>query len=373
MQALLPQPLERIDRIHVRHGQARLIYFAGCDYFRMASHSRVVSALRRAALQHGLNVAASRVTTGHHELYDRLEEELAQFFGVEAAILVPNGYSGNLAVAQAHAGLFSVAWIDEKAHSSLWDATRFLDCPVISFRHRDPADLSRQVRHQRRPGQAILLTDGLFSHNGALAPLQMYRQTLGPSAVLLVDDAHGAGMLGDLGRGTIEHDGLNRRGVLQTITLSKAFGVSGGAIVGAASLRHRIIRRSGLFAGSTPLPLPLVEAARESLRILRRAGPMRQHLAREVAYAKAALSEAGLQVPEGPGPILAFRPRRAGQAELLRRKLLAAGIHPPWIRYGSGPSQGYFRFALSSAHAHKQVEKLVAVLVRFRDQLLSVS
>src|SRR5690606_9263144 len=118
----LPEPLQQIDRTYVRAGKRRLSYFAGCDYFRLASHPKVLRALNEGVKKNGLNVAASRMTTGNHELYGKLEKALAQFFGSESALIVSNGYVTNLIVAQALAGEFSHVVMDEKAHPSLLDA-----------------------------------------------------------------------------------------------------------------------------------------------------------------------------------------------------------------------------------------------------------
>ena len=139
-------PLQQVDRTYVRHQGRKLSYFAGCDYFRHGQSSRKSSKPRRDGLKRfGLNVSASRLTTGNHQLYEQLERRLASFFGAESATLASNGYAPNLMVAQALAGQFSHALIDERAHGCLADAAQLLDCPVLKFKHRDAADLARIV------------------------------------------------------------------------------------------------------------------------------------------------------------------------------------------------------------------------------------
>src|SRR5262249_36692642 len=142
---LEPEPLQQIERTYVRFRGRKLSYFSGCDYFRLASHPRVVAALKAGASRYGLNVAASRLTTGNHALYGELERTLADFFGARKALLVPSGFVTNMVVAQALAGTFSHALIDDKAHPSLSEAARLVECPVLRFRHLDPADLARTV------------------------------------------------------------------------------------------------------------------------------------------------------------------------------------------------------------------------------------
>src|SRR5438552_14662192 len=153
-----PPPLQQLDRTFVRFRHRKLSYFSGCDYFRLASHPKVIAALQTGVKKYGLNVAASRLTTGNHVLYRQLEQRLADFFDAENALLVPSGYLTNLVVAQALARNFSHALIDEKSHPSLADAARFLDCPVVQFRHRDSADVGRSVRRCGPEAKLLLLT-----------------------------------------------------------------------------------------------------------------------------------------------------------------------------------------------------------------------
>src|ERR1051325_159488 len=260
-----PEPVQQVERTYVRYRGRKLSYFSGCDYFRLASHPEVITALEEGVAKYGLNVAASRLTTGNHILYQELEKYLADFFGAEDALLVSGGYVTNLIVAQALMGTFSHAIVDEKAHPSLWDAARLLDCPVLKLRHRNVEDLRQVVRRCGPCAKLMLLTDGMFAHDGSVAPLANYLATLPKDALILVDDAHGAGVIGKTGRGSIEHEAASPKRIIQTTTLSKAFGTYGGAILGTSSLRKRIIEHSKIFLGSTPLPLPLANAAIKSV------------------------------------------------------------------------------------------------------------
>jgi 7-keto-8-aminopelargonate synthetase-like enzyme len=359
---LEPEPLQQIDRTYVRFRRRKLSYYSGCDYYRLASHPKIIAALQAGLSQYGLNVAASRMTTGNHVLYGELERRLAKFFRAESATLVASGYMTNLVTAQALSGNFSHALIDESAHPSLWDAARFLDCPVLQFEHRDAAALAAAVCRCGQESKLILLTDGMFSRDGSAAPLAEYLQVLPPDALLLVDDAHGAGVLGRTGRGTLEEAGVDRRRIIQTVTLSKAFGAYGGAILGTAALRRGILEHSHLFAGSTPLPLPLARAAFEGVGLLQTDKHLKQRLEQNTAYVKGALRAAGLPLPETPGPIVPLPPLRDGAVAKLKRALLRAGIFPPFIHYPGGPASGYFRFVLSSEHTRAQLDTLIRVL-----------
>jgi 7-keto-8-aminopelargonate synthetase-like enzyme len=356
-----PAPLQQIDRTFVRFKNRKLSYFAGCDYFRLSSHPRVLAALEAGLKKYGLNVAASRLTSGNHVLYRELEESIADFFAAEDALVTSGGYITNLVVAQSLAGNFSHVLIDERSHPSLGDAARLFDCPILNFRHRDPKDVARVVARCGPGAKLILLTDGMFSHDGSAAPLGDYLRVLPKDAMLLADDAHAAGVLGKTGQGSLEHAGVSRQRIIQTITLSKAVGSYGGAIVGSRALRQRIIDRSRMFAGNTPMPLPLANAALEGLRILKTDAGRRQRLFQNANYIKQRLN--GVAVKERPGQIIPVVPDEPRQATRLRKALLAAKIYPSWLKYPGGPENGYFRFVISSEHTRAQLENLADTLL----------
>jgi 8-amino-7-oxononanoate synthase len=290
-----------------------------------------------------------------------LEQNLEKFFGAPTATLASNGYAPNLMVAQALAGEFSHALIDERAHGCLVDAAQLLDCPVVKFRHRDADDFARIIKRlgNIRP---LVLTDGMFSHDGSIAPLKEYLAALPDGGMILLDDAHGAGVLGKTGRGTPELVGVSAGRIIQTITLSKGFGAYGGAVLGPQKLRSAILAKSRLFVGNTPLPLPLANATLKSLAILKSDKKLRARLVQNTAWVKGELERLGLPMVETPSPIIALIPQNAKEAEGLKKRLRAKAIYPPFIKYPGGPESGYFRFAISSEHTAKQLEDLVKAL-----------
>lgn len=356
------EPLQQVNRTYIRHRRRTYSYFGGCDYFRLASHPAVHAAITEGLRRYGLNVAASRLTSGNHVLYQKLEKELTKFFGAEAALLTGSGYATNLVVAQSLAGQFSHALLDERAHIALNDAAQFLDCPVLKFKHRDVEDFSRTLQRCGRGARLLVLTDGMFSHDGSVAPLKAYLKLLPRDGLLVVDDAHGGGTIGKTGKGTVEVEGVSRAHVVQNVTLSKAFGVYGGAVLCSRTLRARFVDRSRIFGGSTPLPLPLAAGALCAIDVLQSDQRLRRRLADNANYVKSALRNAGWSLRDAPGPIISLVPQREREVGLLRRALLAAGIFPPLTKYPGGPVNGYFRFVISSEHSRAQLDGLIRVL-----------
>ena len=360
-----PEPLQQVRRTYVRYRDRELSYFTGCDYFRMASHPQVLTAIRTGLRRYGLNVASSRRTTGNHAVYLALEKQLARYFGAEAALLVSTGYLTNLAVAQTLAGQFSHALLDERSHLSPTDAAHFLNCPILKFRHRDVEHFAETVRRCGREARPVVLTDGMFSRDGSVAPLRAYLAVLPRDGFMVVDDAHGGGTVGAHGGGGVEVEGVSRQRLVQCVTLSKAFGCYGGAVLCSNRFRGRMAERSSLFIGSTPLPLPLAHAASVAVRIVERDRTLRQRLNRNADFVKAALRRAGMSLPDAPGPIVLFDQLSAARNRRLSRALLAAGIFPSLSFYPGAPAGGQFRFVISSEHSQAQLDRLVSVLTQF--------
>ena len=358
----LPEPLRPASSTQVWWHGRRLTYFGGCDYYRMSVHPAVKAAAAAALTRHGVGVAASRLTTGNHPLYEELEAWLARFLRLPGALVVGSGYAANLVVAQALAGEVTHVWLDARAHASLRDAAALLGCPVVEFRHRDPADLRRRLARLPRGARPAVLTDGLFAHDGSLAPLADYLALLPADGWLVVDDAHGLGVAGEHGRGTLEACGVADARVVVCGTLSKAFGGFGGVVAGDTAFLRRIRDRSRAFGASTPPPLPAVAAALAGGRLIAGDAALRARLRAKAACVRAAAREAGWAAPEPDTPILALVPRDPVEAARWRRRLLARGIYPTLIRYPGGPPGGYFRFAISSEHRAVELAGLIEVL-----------
>ena len=369
--SLEPPPLRQFSPTEVEFRGRRLTYFGGSDYFRLSWHGQVRAAVAQAAAEEGHDVAASRMTTGNHPLYAELERSLARFFGFPAALITASGYSAPLTAAQAMSGLVTHAIVDERAHSCLKDAARLLGVATVFFPHHGVAGLKQALQTCGKQAKPLVLTDGLSPLEGTAPPLAEYLAVLPPDGWLLLDDAHGVGTLGRRGRGVI--DGLARRDprVLLTLTMSKALGTYGGAVLGPKWLRERALTQSGMHSGSTPLPPPLAAGALASLELLRAGGT--EWRTRLQANARGVKESFCANRPDWlarPGPTFSVALRDVQRQKHFRGKLLSSGIYPTLIRYRNGPADAFFRFAISSEHSVAQLAALGNVLAEFSDDFL---
>jgi len=225
-------------------------------------------------------------------------------------------------------------------------------------------DFARALARCGKAARPVLLTDGMYAQNGSAAPLAEYLKLLPLDGMIIVDDAHGAGTLGARGRGTVEFAKVSRRRIVQNITLSKAFGVYGGAVLGAKSLRPRLTQ-TRLFIGSTPLPLPLAFAAETAIDLLAMDQKFRAQLDAKATYIKQELHKVGYPMAAFPGPIVPVQLRTRAANKKLQAALLKAKILPPFLQYPGGPATGYFRFVICSEHTKRQLDHLVRVLSPF--------
>ncbi len=358
MSHLPPPPApEPLDSRLARWGHRTLLLFGGSDYLRRSWSASLRRQLSRALLDHGPDVAASRVTTGNLAVYTAAERALARFAGTPAAVLTSSGYSAALVAAQALAPDLDRVWLAPGAHPCLKDAARLTGRPVATLRTWEFPNATCRV---------ALFMDGLGALTGRLPPLAEVLARLPAGAQLLLDDAHGIGTLGSKGRGAMESLGLKDPRVVLVFTLSKAFGLCGGVIAGSRPVVESVWAHSGALRGSTPIPpayAAVIPAAtswmtRHGDRPRRRLALLRERLARY-------LPDCG---PNHLGPVFLMVPAHQIACDRLRRGLVTAGIFPSFIRYPGGPGDGAYRFALGSAHTLRDIDRLGLVLAKdFRD------
>jgi 8-amino-7-oxononanoate synthase len=340
------------------------IDFCSNDYLGLAAHPLVVEAFIHAARSHGVGARASHLITGHQAEHAALEHEIAAFTGRERAIVFSTGYMANLGLVRAIAGRNAAVYGDELNHASLIDGGRLSGARLHRYPHGDAAALDQQLARQES-GAALVLTDGVFSMDGDLAPLPALAAACAVrGAFLAVDDAHGLGVTGATGRGSLEHFGLSPAQVPALVgTFGKAFGTSGAFIAGSKDLIETLIQRARTYIYTTALP-PAVAAATRAALAVSIAEPWRRLrvLALASRFRELALA-AGIRLGASLTPIQPILLGSAGMSVrasdmLLERGFFVAAIRPPTVPAGTSR----LRVTLSAAHRDADIEDLVATL-----------
>lgn len=354
----------REDGIWVTRGGRRYLSFSCNDYLNLSHHPAVKAAAVAAVETYGVGSGASRLVTGNHPLYAELETRLARLKRTEAACVFGSGYLANAGIVPALAGTDDLILIDELAHSCLWAGARLSRATVMPFRHNDGGHARAILAdHRTRHPHALIATEGVFSMDGDLAPLQdLAGLAHDYDAWLLSDDAHGIGVLGG-GRGSSFHDGANADVPLQMGTLSKAIGGYGGYLCASAAVIDLIRNRARTLIYSTGLPPALVAAAIAALDVIA-ADP--GYAALPVKKAKAFTAAVGL--PEAESIIVPVIIGAADAALDASRLLedhgfLVVAIRPPTVPDGTAR----LRVAFTAAHPDREVMRLADIV---RTQIL---
>lgn len=346
-----------------------LLNFCSNDYLGLANHPLPAAAMATCAARTGAGAGASHLVSGHGAEHDALERELAEFTGRERALLFSTGYMANLGVATALADRDDLVLEDRLNHASLLDAGLLARTREFHrFAHGDAAAAAQRLAEHAgsRPGAgALLLTDGVFSMDGDVAPLPALAIAAREHAAwLVVDDAHGLGVLGATGGGCCEHFGLDSRDVPVLVgTLGKALGSFGAFVAGDAATIDLLVQRARTYIYTTALPQPVAAATRAALRLLRAEGWRRAKLAGLVARFSEGAKRRGLPLAGSRTPIqpliIGASDAAVEASRLLReRGFWVAAIRPPTVPQGSAR----LRVTLSAAHAEADVDALLAAL-----------
>jgi 8-amino-7-oxononanoate synthase len=337
-----------------------LVDFSSNDYLGLARHPALTEAMRASAAAAGAGSAASHLVTGHGAEHQQLEEELAAFTGRERALLFSTGYMANLAVLGALAGRGERLLLDRLSHASLIDGARLSGAEVKRYPHADAAAAALLLAEDPER-TALIVTDGVFSMDGDLAPLpELAPLARRAGAWLVVDDAHGLGVVGASGRGTLEEQGMGSEAVPVLIgTLGKAFGSFGAFVAGEAALIDFLVQKARTYIYTTALPQPVAAASRAALKLVQTEGWRRTHLAALIERFRRRALAAGVPLSASRTPI---QPVVLGsEAAVLgaQRALEAHGfcvvaIRPPSVPPGSAR----LRVTLTAAHTEAQVDQL---------------
>jgi 8-amino-7-oxononanoate synthase len=348
--------------ITVERGGRRLVSFSCNDYLGLSSHPALADAARDAIARYGVGAGASRLVTGNHPLYEALEARLARLKGTQAACVFGSGYLANTGIVPALVGRGDLVLIDELAHACLWAGARLSGATVVPFGHNDLDDL-RALLGERRAGhgKTLILTDGVFSMDGDLAPLPaLGRLGREYDAWLMADDAHGIGVVGR-GRGSTFVAGIAADVPLQMGTLSKAIGAYGGYLCASAPVIELMKNRARTFVYSTALPPAVVAAAIAAVDLITaNPGLAAAPLAKARTFtARAGLAPAKSQIV----PLIVGAAEAAlAAARLLETEgFLVVPIRPPTV----APGTARLRFAFTARHDDNDIARL-ADLVRTR-------
>ena len=349
-----------------------LLNFCSNDYLGLSQDPRVIAALRDAANQ-GAGAGASHLVCGHGAQHAALEAELAEWLQAPRALLFGSGYMANLAVVQALLGDGDICVQDKLNHASLIDAARLAGCTFKRYPHADAEGAARQLASHAH-GAALLASDGVFSMDGDVAPLHdLARVAREQQATLYIDDAHGIGVLGDAGRGTVDAAGLASGDVpLRLVTFGKALGNAGAAVVGDADLIAHLAETARPYIYTTAMPPPQAAATREAVRIARAGGDLRERLHANIERLKDGARARGLALMPSDTPI---QPLLVGSdthalamaAALEARGYWVAPIRPPTVPEGSAR----LRITLSAAHDTQQIDGLLDALAQARDAVMA--
>ena len=346
------------DAVTVRQGR-ELISFSCNDYLNLSRHPAVVAAAAAAVEQHGVGSGASRLITGNHPLFAELEGRLARLKGSEDACVFGSGYLANTGIIPALAGPADLILLDELSHACLWTGARLSRSTVVPFRHNDAGHLrSLLAEHRRHHPRAMIVTEGVFSMDGDLAPLPVLSRIAEEhDAWLMTDDAHGLGVIGG-GRGSTFAHGVAVEVPLQMGTLSKAVGAYGGYLCASHAVCELMRNRARTFVYSTGLPPALVAAAIAALDVIER-DP--DYATRPLRKAKAFTRALGLSEAQSPivPLILGGAERALAAAQVLERAgFMVAPIRPPTVPEGTAR----LRFTFCAEHSDAAVERLTTVV-----------
>jgi 8-amino-7-oxononanoate synthase len=355
--------LESPQGVEVRVDGEPLLSFCSNDYLGLANDPRVLGAFKQGAERFGVGSGASHLVSGHGVAHHALEEELAAFVGAPRTLLFSTGYMANLGVVGALLGRGDTAFEDKLNHASLIDAARLSGAAVKRYRHLDVARL--KVLMEMAQGEKLVLTDGVFSMDGDVVPLPALMELAqAHDAWLLVDDAHGLGVVGENGRGTFEYFGRRLEpAVILLGTLGKAFGTFGAFIAGDNDLIEFLIQSARSYIYTTALPPAVAEATRASLRIVQQEGWRRAALNERIAQFRHGATQLGFRLLDSPTPI---QPLILGDADaavqaseaLRRRGILVPAIRPPTVPAGSAR----LRISFCALHSVQHVERLLEAL-----------
>ena len=356
---------------HVTIDGRSLLNFCANNYLGLANHPRLRTAVKEAVDQYGVGPGAVRTIAGTMSLHIQLEETLAAFKRAEACITLQSGFTANLATIPALVGKGDIIFSDELNHASIIDGSRLSRATIVRYSHNDVADLRRKIAETTEYGRRLIVTDGVFSMDGVIAPLDKICEVAEEHDILLmVDDAHGEGVLGEGGRGIVDHFGLHGRVDVEVGTLSKAFGVMGGLVAGKQPIIDWLRQRGRPFLFSSALTVPDTAACLAAVELLQESTELVDRLWSNAALFKKEMQNMGFNTGVTQTPIVPVMLGEATLAQKFSQRLFEEGVFAMAIGYPTVP-QGKARIRVmnSAAHSHDDLEQALDVFGRVGKEL----
>jgi glycine C-acetyltransferase len=337
----------------------RALNFCSNNYLGLANHPRLQDAARKAMETHGVGPAAVRSIAGTMDLHVELDNRLASFKGVDSAITFQSGFTANIGVIPALVGKEDAIFSDELNHASIIDGSRLSGAAIIRYAHCDANDLGRQLASERgKYRRALVVTDGVFSMDGDIAPLtDIYREAQKADAMLMVDDAHGEGVLGKGGRGIVDHFGLHSKVDVEVGTFSKAFGVVGGVAAGNAKIVEWLHQRGRPFLFSSAMTVPDVAACLAAVDLLEESTELVERLWSNTELFKREMNTLGFDTGVSVTPITPVMLGEAPLAQQFSRELFDADVFAMAIGFPTvPPGRARIRVMISASHSTDDLE-----------------
>ncbi len=356
---------------HVTIDGRSLLNFCANNYLGLANHPRLRAATKKAVDQYGVGPGAVRTIAGTMSLHIELERRLAEFKQAEACITFQSGFTANLATIPALVGKGDVIFSDELNHASIIDGCRLSRAKVVRYAHNDVDDLRRQIEATTEYGRRLIITDGVFSMDGDIAPLDKIADIANEyDIVLMVDDAHGEGVLGNGGRGIVDHFGLHGRVDVEVGTLSKAFGVMGGLVSGKQVIVDWLRQRGRPFLFSSAMTVPDAAACLESVNILQESTELVDKLWANGNRFKKEMQNLGFDTGFTQTPIVPVMLGEAPLAQKFSRRLFEEGVFAMAIGFPTVPrGKARIRVMNSAAHSADDLEQALDAFARVGKEL----
>ena len=350
----------------------RVLNFCSNNYLGLAGHPAIAAAAKKSIDERGVGPAAVRSIAGTMDLHLQLEQKLAEFKGADAAITFQSGFTANLATIPALVGKEDVIFSDRLNHASIIDGCRLSSAKIVAYEHNDPASLEEQIKANLPTyRRGLVVTDGVFSMDGDIAPLpDLYQVTQKYDLPLMVDDAHGEGVLGRGGRGIVDHFGMHGKVDVEVGTLSKAFGVMGGIVAGSSLIIDWLRQRGRPFLFSSAMTVPDVAACLAAVELLSASTELVDRLWDNARLFKQEMKKLGFDTGKSETPITPVMLGEAALAQQFSRELFEEGVFAMPIGFPTVPKGlARIRVMISAAHSQADLETGLAAFEKVGKKL----